>query len=491
MKYNNYSDNFRKVKAEDKYATTNSSCLDFFSNAGSMRGTNCNADSYKDELIKMFIASYTEDKILTLQTLFYLRDVRKGMGERDAFRICMEYLAHYESKLAIESFDLIVKYGRYDDLLVFLNTPIESYVGAYFRNQIERDLENIKEEKPISLLGKWLPSINSKKDSTRHDALRMKDLLGLDCHQYRLLCSKLRRYLKLIENDLRNKNYTFDYSAVPGKAAFKYSKAFIRNDEKRYSEFLNKGEIKTNTLFPYEVARTYYHTYEEKEIEALNSTWDAFERIKVDKNIMVVRDGSGSMTCNKYLPLSVADSLTIIFSEQLKGPFKNKFMTFSSHPEIIDMSNKKTFTDKMDFLQNYDDCSNTDISKVYDTLFNYYSLTKNSKEYMIDKIIIVSDMEFDCIDDNDFSFNYFKNKFTKAGYIMPEVIFWNVNGAKTGIYSAQMNEKNVMQLSGFSQKLFELIVNMEIKNPYDSFLEIVSPYKENVEKLFERMEERD
>ncbi|MBR0325903.1 MAG: hypothetical protein IIX11_07230, partial [Selenomonadales bacterium] len=50
----------------------------------------------------------------------------------------------------------------------------------------------------------------------------------------------------IIENNLREKDYTFDYEKQPSKAMFKYRNAFIRNDGERYNEFLNKascGEV--------------------------------------------------------------------------------------------------------------------------------------------------------------------------------------------------------------------------------------------------------
>ena len=58
--------------------------------------------------------------------------------------------------------------------------------------------------------------------------------------QYRKMLSTLRAKISIIENNLREKDYTFDYSKQPSKAMFKYRKAFMRNDGDRYDEFMSR-----------------------------------------------------------------------------------------------------------------------------------------------------------------------------------------------------------------------------------------------------------
>ena len=65
---------------------------------------------------------------------------------------------------------------------------------------------------------------------------------------YRKLCSSLRKEIKIIEDNLRRKDYTFDYSKQPSQAMFRYKKAFLRNDGERYQEFLNKVVEQTEKI---------------------------------------------------------------------------------------------------------------------------------------------------------------------------------------------------------------------------------------------------
>ena len=81
--------------------------------------------------------------------------------------------------------------------------------------------------KPISLLSKWLPSINTSSHESRNLARIIAHHLNLTHRQYRQMLSKLRKNT-IIENNLRLKDYSFSYSQVPSLAMLKYNKAFIR-----------------------------------------------------------------------------------------------------------------------------------------------------------------------------------------------------------------------------------------------------------------------
>ena len=81
---------------------------------------------------------------------------------------------------------------------------------------------------------------------------------------YRKAVVALRAKIRIIENNLRKKDYTFDYSKQPSKAMFKYRKAFYRNDGERYGEFMNKvsrgeAQLHTGTLTPYEIIKSFFY----------------------------------------------------------------------------------------------------------------------------------------------------------------------------------------------------------------------------------------
>ena len=141
---------------------------------------------------------------------------------------------------------------------------------------------------------------------------------GLSDRDYRKALVKLRARIRIIENNLREKDYTFDYAKQPSKAMFKYRKAFLRNDGERYGAFLEKvergeAELHTGTLMPYELVERAYACSEE-ERRSLDITWRMLEDFTTDENALVVADGSGSMYWNsKPMPAAVAQSLAIYF----------------------------------------------------------------------------------------------------------------------------------------------------------------------------------
>ncbi|MFR6695605.1 MAG: hypothetical protein ACLUS6_17425 [Dysosmobacter sp.] len=71
-----------------------------------------------------------------------------------------------------------------------------------------------------SLLAKWLPSANASNEDAIRQAKQIARSLGMNDAQYRKTLSALRTKISIIENNLREKDYTFDYcqAALQGHA---------------------------------------------------------------------------------------------------------------------------------------------------------------------------------------------------------------------------------------------------------------------------------
>ncbi len=277
------------------YATTTSDCLDLFATIGGLRGEN------EVEIVKRFMRAFSENRDLAMKLLFFARDVRGGLGERRVFRVILKWLCNNESKSVIKNLEYISEYGRYDDLLILFGTPCERAALEFIADRLNRDIESMEKNEEVSLLAKWLPSVNASNRETVRLAKRIVNHLGINDAQYRKTLTKLRTYIRIIENNLREKDYTFDYSKQPSKAMFKYRKAFIRNDNERYEEYirnvsLGKVNMNTGTLAPYEIVDPLLRrTVSEEERKSIDTTWDALEDFTNGENALVVVDGSGSM----------------------------------------------------------------------------------------------------------------------------------------------------------------------------------------------------
>lgn len=371
------------------YKSTFDKNLDLFALMGGMRYN-------PKDLMRLFILAYNEDEELAIRNLFYLRDVRGGMGERRNFKMIIRWLGKNYPRKLNKIIKHIPEYGRWDDILELLeNESTKDKTVQLIKDQLEKD----KISEIPSLLGKWLPSINTSSTNSRKFALILSKSLGLTNKEYRKLLSHLRNKIGIIETKLTQKEYDFDYSKVPSQAMKKYVNAFYRNDEERYLDYfkkLSEGKANLNvaTLYPHQIISKYYRsTYyysnenmpKEYEIRLMEEQWKALKRSDTNVNTIVVRDGSGSMMGT---PIEVATALAILFSEQLKGEFKDKFITFSANPELISLRHCKSIQEKINETIQYGDCTNTNIEKVYNLILE---ATKDVPiDEQIDKILIIS-----------------------------------------------------------------------------------------------------
>ena len=453
------------------YKSTGSECLDLFATVGALR------NSDKDEIQTRFMRAFAENKDMAVKIAFYARDVRGGLGERKTFRAILEWLSENSPSTIAKNISLIPEYGRYDDLLTLLDT--ESVMN-FIKSQLDED---IKSENP-SLLAKWLPSINASDKNTRIKAMKIAKFLGMNYKTYRQTLSKLREKIKILENNLREKDYTFDYSKQPSKAMWKYRKAFIRNDGERYSEFLQdvaQGKIKLNTetLAPYEIILPIVSwqpkNFSDVERNSLNVTWNAQKDFTNAENALAVVDGSGSMYRIDGLlsPIAVAISLGIYFAERNSGKFKNHFITFSEKPQLIEIKGSD-IVEKVNYCRRFDEVANTDIQKVFELILNTavkYNLPQNE---LPETLYMISDMEFDyCVDNAEITnFDYAKKLFSENGYELPKIVFWNVD-SRHRQQPVRQNEQGVILVSGTSPRIFEMLTNGKI-TPEEYMLSVLN-----------------
>lgn len=128
--------------------STGSGCLDLFATIGAIR----NAE--EADIIKRFVKAYAEDADAAMKILFFGRDVRGGLGERRVFRVILHWLANHEEASVRRNMAYIAEYGRWDDLLCLMGTHCEADAVALIREQLNKDLENLKEHATVSLMAK-------------------------------------------------------------------------------------------------------------------------------------------------------------------------------------------------------------------------------------------------------------------------------------------------------------------------------------------------
>lgn len=475
------------------YGSTGEHLLDLQYNIPSLRAN-------PHQFTTTFHKAYAENKSLAIRWLLYLRDIQHGCGERNSFRVLFTDFAMAYPEVAIQVIDKcdIQNYGRWDDLIYiwFALREVRESVADHIKNiiiaQLNEDLKkctkatSLTEDCHISLLGKWMPSNNTSSKHTRFVANEFAKALKFTPKQYRKMLSILRKHSNVTEvSTSANRWEDITYEHVPSYANLKYKDAFLKHDADRRKEFLTKlkegkTSINAGTLFMYDIINKYRYEVCGSNIDStLESLWQNLKPSSSLKNTLVVRDGSGSMCCHidyKYrlTSLDVADSICLFTSQYNTGEFKNKFITFSSHPQIVDLSNVETLQGKLYILNQYCDYTNTDIEKVFDLILDTAIHNHVKPEDMPERILIISDMQFDGAVGNVSQplFDNFIEKYKDHGYKMPKLIFWN-----TSIYANQnvpirQNELGVTLISGFSKNLVDMVVSDEL-DPYANLVNIL------------------
>ncbi len=425
-------------------STSLNSNVDMFFLAGATRRWE------EKDIETLFQKSIIENPTIALKTLFWARDVRGGAGERRFFRICSKFLnANYVTHLE-HNLKHIPEYGRWDDVFVIDNDEILPL--------IKEGLENEN-----GLLAKWLP----RKSEFGN---KIRKYLGLTPKEYRKLIVGLSN---TVEQAMCSKDWgSIEYTKVPSVAMNKYRKAFERNDETRFGQFIDdvtdgKAEIKAGAIFPHMLYEAAKRGETQKAVEA---QWNALpDYMEGDERVLPVCDVSGSMTGQ---PMSVSVSLGIYLSERNKGIFKDAFVTFSNRPTMQYL--KGSLYERIRQLERASWDMNTNLEAVFELLLTKAIKHNIPKKEMPTKILIISDMEFDsCIrNGEDTAISMIDKQYIDAGYERPEIIFWNVNG-KLGNVPGSHTHKGVGLVSGFSPAIMKSVLEGKVDTPTSLMLRTV------------------
>jgi hypothetical protein len=446
--------------------------LEFFSKAGSLyvkKGTYYGNESTALELFKN---AWRTDKETAMKLLFWLRDVRGGSGNRSATREILNWLANNYTEWVIANIDLIPKYGRWDDLKSLYKTPCEAEACEIWYKAIKSDNPSI-----YGLACKW---------ADRQDSI-LRKYSGLSPKKFRkLLVSKT----KVVETLMcENKWNKINYNTVPSVASARYKNAFLRHDPK-YEEWRTSlsdeksgNKVNADVLLPHDIIRMVNSNNTDKNVNSL-----AEAQLKAMPNymencgyrILPIVDFSGSM----YTPVGsgtiqaydVALGIGLYSSEKIgeNNPFYRTLIPFSDNSKIECWKNM-TLVDAIRNIPNgY--CGSTNIQAALDQILDAAKLFKVSNEQIPNVLLILSDMEFnEGIEDNDTPVNESLKKWTKAGYTLPKVIYWNLAGYKS--QPATCKDKNVALVSGFSPSVLKAVLSGEDFSPTGIMLKTISKYE--------------
>jgi hypothetical protein len=457
------------------HKSTGSALMDLFGMGGAYRNRS-DADC-----IILFKNAFEENEEYAMKCLFYIRDILKGQGERRFFRVCMKWLANQYPDAVVRNLKFFPELGRWDDLFCLMDTKVELAALSFIKIQLAEDVSC----KTPSLLGKWMPSINTSSNETRRLANKVREYLGVSHKQYRKTLSILRERINVLERLMSAGEWDkIEYDKIPSQAGLKYRNAFAKHDVERakagvvtYESFIKDENTTVNAgaLYPYQVVEKAYDLYfnalytggktvafDDTERVAINKYWDNltdyFNEAAFDG--LVVADVSGSM---RGTPINVAISLGLYCAEKARGPFRGHFITFSECPELV-KTEGVDFVDKVQRMSKANWGGNTNIEAVFDLLLDTAIQNHCRQEDLPKNIMIVSDMEFDSCACSGIGWGHItrcedtlmetiKEEWADKGYECPNLIFWNVDCRNNNI--PMHDDGHVTFVSGFSPSLFE------------------------------------
>jgi hypothetical protein len=470
------------IKNESKYTytengalalnTTGNNCLDLFGTIGALR----NADDSRIE--RLFADAYSEDPLTATKIVFYARDVRGGLGERQTFRTLLKYMAKYHPESLKKNLDLIGVFGRYDDLYALVGTQLEGDMWAAMKAQLEEDLKCIKENKAVSLLGKWMKSINTSSKESKRLGILTAQKLGYTPSAYRKILSSLRKQIKVTETLMSAGKWNeIQYSEVPSRAMMIYRNAFLKHDQTRFEEFTNKaltGEVKINssTLYPYDLIEKILHGswgFKALSNDIVEAQWRQLPNyVEEGTNAIVIADTSGSMSGR---PICTAIGLAIYFAERNNGAYHNMWMSFSGDSKI-QILRGETLAQKINYLDTNSWGSNTNLEKAFNNILDIAIKNHVSPDEMPKSLIIISDMEIDSCTGSFMFYDSMRAKFAQYGYEIPNIVFWNV-ASRHDVFHADKTRKGVQLVSGQSATTFKQVMQCIGMTPTEAMHKVI------------------
>jgi len=427
------------------------------------------------QLIELIKESWKVNKLHTMKILMNWRDCRGGKGDYDKFVIAMSHIADVEPAWLHCNIPVIPEYGRYLDLIKIWHVvppASQALIMEYIVDQLKKD--HASTDPSISLLAKWIPSEKKKWDKGFVKALcralfKVSSVKSNHIKQLRKeYLTPLRTKLKIVERNLVERDYTFPYEAVPSCAMQKYKKAFKKNDEERFQEYLDevangKKKINAGQVYPHDLVRQYLQGEDENQV--IEEQWKVLvEKVKQSgafDQSLVVCDVSGSM---EGTPMEVAIALGLLS--------QTKLITFSANPKLHDVPYHLSLHDQVRNVRAMDWGMNTNLELVMDLVATMPGPIK--------RLYIFSDMQFD----EAVTCSRFSSKTSyellkeKLGGNIPQIVFWNLRG-NTKDFPTGIDDNGVIMLSGYSPALLTMITDAKDINPLNIMLSLIESERYN------------
>ena len=433
--------------------STANAVTDLFFKIGAMRGK---------DVIPAWTAARVQNLDLATRVALWARDVRGGAGERKIFRDILVDLAKEDIDYCHILMRRVPVLGRWDDLLVLVNTRAEYYAFELIRHGLDEG---------DGLCAKWMPRQGEV-------AAKLRKHLGWTPKFYR---KRLVELTKVVETQMCANDWdNINFNHVPSVASGRYKKAFSRHTEKykewtaalvsKDPEILRSVKVNAGAVYPYDVLKGmishYSMDYNKDQLNHILAQWEALPNYVGDANILPLVDVSGSMTARAggsgtTSCLDVAVSLGLYLADKNKGKFKDTFLTFSGTPELLNL--RGNIIDKIKQMVQSKWEMNTNLHAALDKILQVARNGNVPQEEMPGALLILSDMQFDhCTRHDDSAMEMINRKYAEAGYKVPNIVFWNLNANDN--VPVKYDTRGAALVSGFSPSIVKSVLAADMDN---------------------------
>ena len=475
--------------------------------------------------------------IYYIKLVFKIRDHKDGNGERLYFYKL--FLRLHEKIPSVVEASLGVLTGGYDNNMELENEkPFGGFVDLNklydLCEEKHKNLKTaivnyyikcmIKDRYAVapSLAVKWIP-----RENKMHDALAKEIAVSLfaDNEPLHKKMKKYRQFIKdvmdkivIIEKLMAEGRWDeIEVKNIGSKALMKYLYAFKNEDkktgairhpddekrmilrEKMLTEFNKSPEesrMNVSVLQPYEITRDIINgkLLPEQEADVI-SMWSKFEYEwnkdleeaninEDDMDMVIMSDVSYSMS---GIAMEACIALSLLFANRLKGPWRNKVLTFDSKPVWFDIPEHMNIVQKIKHLLEAPWGGSTNIGLALELMLDAAVKNKVKPADMPRKLLILSDMQFDqaCKHGDKFltGYEFIESKYKRYKLPMPHIIFWNLRGDTNG-YVNKSDQEGTTTMSGFGASSFKAFMSgtFKIENtPWDTLKDMLE--SERLRKL--------
>ena len=510
----------------------------------------------KDVMVKKIPWEKKDLGMVLYKMVAQTRDVVAGKGEYTlAYMLLYAWaevdmnLAKHALKCFVLSEDNTHPLGSWKDMKYFaeyckkfgeneeVTRELTKYVVVLVNNQL---IEDYKYENNCSLLPKWIPREKSRFGWLFTDLAvnYYADWIPAKNHKsykravnkakthYRKLIASLNRtidtpQIKQCGNDWSNIDINKLTSQTLQKQKYALQNIDKKGEQRHYSE--DRLACAGNYKKYLEDAKEGKVVMKGKRVGVVNFVKDALEALRnrecggniqdtidtIDEqwknnaletntleNFVAMIDTSGSMTCDNHNPLHAAIGLGVRVAE--KSTFGKRVMTFSAHPEWVNLDECDSFTSMVDRVKNCNWGMNTNFHAAMKLMLDAIVENRLPAADVKNMVLAVfSDMQIDTAGGTHTMMGEIEQLYADAGrrvcgepYTPPHILFWNLRS--TNGFPTLSTQKNATMFSGFSPALLNLFCEKGLSGvlectPWNMLVESLNNerYKSFEEKFLE------